>query len=90
LGSIIHLQDPLSPPALEHLLDLHPKTVRQTLLHLHSVIIVPETDSDVIRLLHPSFFDFITDPTRCPNPKFVVSAETQHTLIARACLDTMK
>ncbi|TDL16446.1 WD40 repeat-like protein [Rickenella mellea] len=92
LGSVIHLQDPLPPSALEQLLDLRPTTVRRTLLHLHSVIIVPdkENDSQVIRLLHPSFFDFITDPTRCLNPKFVVNAEIQHTLIARACLGTMK
>ncbi|TDL15087.1 WD40 repeat-like protein [Rickenella mellea] len=90
LGSIIHLQNPLSPPALEQLLGLRTTTVRQTLLNLHSVIIVPENDSHVIRLLHPSFFDFITDPTRCPNPKFVVNTKTQHALIARACLFTMK
>ncbi|TDL16641.1 hypothetical protein BD410DRAFT_731104 [Rickenella mellea] len=92
LGSVIHLQDPLPPSALEQLLDLRPTNVRRTLLHLHSVIIVPdkENDSQVIRLLHPSFFDFITDPTRCLNPKFVVNAETQHTLMARACLRSMK
>ncbi|TDL14004.1 WD40 repeat-like protein [Rickenella mellea] len=90
LGSIIYLQDPLSAYALENLLDLPPTTVRRTLLRLHSVIIVPENDSQVIRLLHPSFFDFLIDPARCQNPKFVVNAETQHTLIARACLRSMK
>lgn len=90
LGSIVLLQDPLSPLALERLLDLEPTDVRQTLLHLHSVIIVPENDSQAIRLLHPSFFDFITNSARCPNPNFYVNAQTQHTLIACACLETMK
>jgi hypothetical protein len=87
LGSICLLQDPLSSVALERLLCLN--GVRQTLLYLHSVIIVPEDKAGMIRLLHPSFFDFITDPTRCLNPRFVVDATAQHTLLARVCLETM-
>jgi hypothetical protein len=89
LGAIILLQDPLPPLALDRLLDLTPYTVRETLAHLQSVIIVPENDSGIIRLLHPSFRDFITDPRRCQNDKFSVNTETQHTLLARACLDSM-
>jgi hypothetical protein len=90
LGTIVLLQNLLSPLALEALLGLRPNTVRQTLVSLHSLVIVPEDDNQVIRLIHPSFFDFIMDPTRCPNPKFVVNAKTQHTLIAFACLGIMK
>jgi hypothetical protein len=89
LGSICLLQDPLSSVALEQLLSLESFTVRQTLLYLHSVVIVPEDEAGIIRLLHPSFFDFITDPTRCLNPRFVVDATAQHTLLARACLEAM-
>jgi hypothetical protein len=90
LGSIVLLQHPLSSSALETLLNLRGGTVRETLIHLHSVIIVPEDDIQVIRLLHPSFFDFITNPTRCRNPNFIINSMTQHTLLARACLTTMK
>jgi hypothetical protein len=90
LGTIIFLRDPLPTLALEQLLNLTPNTVRETLVHLQSVIIVPENDTLVIRLLHPSFFDFMTDPTRCQNVKFAMNAETQHTLLARACLQTLK
>jgi NACHT domain len=90
LGSIIVLQDPLASIALEQLLRLEANTVRQRLIHLHSLLIVPEDDTQAIRLLHPSFFDFVTDPTRCRISKFVVTPKTQHTLLARACLDTMK
>jgi hypothetical protein len=32
----------------------------------------------------------MTDPTRCQNDMFALNAETQHTLLARACLQTMK
>jgi hypothetical protein len=89
LGSIILLRDPLSSYSLEHLLNLRPTTVRQTLRHLHSVVTVPESDSQVIRLLHPSFFDFMTDPTRCRKAHFVVNPLTQQTVLACACLNTM-
>jgi hypothetical protein len=89
LGSIIFLRDPLSSRALEELLKLKPTTVRQTLVHLHSVVIVPEDHFQVIRLLHPSFFDFVTDPSRCRQADFVVNPLIQHALLARACLDSM-
>ena len=90
LGTILFLQDPLSPPTLESLLHLTTNTVRETLAHVQSVVIVPENDMQVVRLLHPSFFDFLTDPSRCRNSKFSMNAEAQHTLLAHACLQTMR
>jgi hypothetical protein len=59
-------------------------------VHVHSIVIVPEKDTETIRLLHPSFFDFITNPIRCQNPKFVVDTKTQHTFLACACFQAMK
>ncbi|KAJ7924684.1 hypothetical protein B0H13DRAFT_1601442, partial [Mycena leptocephala] len=90
LGSIVHLQDPLSVIGLENLLGLRTGRVRETLLHLHSILIVPENDHHVIRLLHPSFADFITNPEQCSIPKYVVKLEEQHTLLAQSCLVAMK
>lgn len=90
LGSIVLLQDPLSSTSLECLLKLQPNTVLQTLGHLHSTILVPENDIQPIRLLHPSFVDFLTDPKRCDIASFAVNSVQQHTLLAHACLDTMK
>ncbi|TDL19688.1 hypothetical protein BD410DRAFT_773626 [Rickenella mellea] len=90
LGSIVLLQDPLSPHSLARLLNLQPNTVRQTLLHLHSMIIVPDNDSQVIQLIHPSFFDFITNSTRCSDLIFFVDTLTQHTMMTFTCLETMK
>jgi hypothetical protein len=90
LGSIVLIREPLSSFALEHLIGLEPSTVREALVHVHSIIIVPEKDTETIRLLHPSFFDFITNPERCQNSKFVVDTKTQHTFLARACFQAMK
>jgi hypothetical protein len=96
LGTIIFLQDALSPRDLERLLNvnedqtnLSPSSVRGTLVHLHSIVIVPEDDEHVIRVLHPSFFDFFTNRDRCSNPRLVVDAGAQHILLAHACLRAM-
>jgi hypothetical protein len=97
MGSIILLRDPLSAHNLERLLNMNSENaasnhspVQTTLIHLHSVVIIPEDDTQVIRLLHPSFFDFLIDPDRCRNTKLVVNTEAQHTLLAQGCLHAMR
>jgi len=89
LGSIVLLQSPLSPVDLEQL--LKPDTsLYNTLQHLHSVVIYPTMQRKVIRLIHPSFHDFLIDPSRCSNSKFLVNPEMQHSLLAQKCLDVLK
>ena len=96
LGSIIFLQNALSPHDLEGLLNvnkdhnnLSPTSVRGTLVHLHSVVIVPEDDEHVICMLHPSFLDFFTNRDQCWNTRLVVDTGAQHALLAHACLCAM-
>jgi hypothetical protein len=89
LGSIVLLQSPLSPLDLNQL--LRPRIpLHITLQHLHSVVIFPATQGQVIRVIHPSFYDFLVDPARCLNPKFLVHPEMQHSLLAQACLNALK
>ena len=97
LGSIIFLRDPLPARSLEHLLNMNSESaesnlrpIHTTLIHLHSVVIIPKDDTEVIRLLHPSFYDFLIDPDRCLNMKLVVDARAQHTLLAQGCLHVMR
>lgn len=59
---LVLLQDPLSSRSLECLLSLNGGTTDMALLHLHSVLVVPEYSDSEIRLLHPSFHDFLTVP----------------------------
>ncbi|KAJ7432942.1 hypothetical protein FB451DRAFT_1476845 [Mycena latifolia] len=70
LGSILHLRDPLSPTGLNSLFGLSIGRVKEALLRLHSLVIVPEDEEHCIRLIHPSFFDFLTDPARLRSPAF--------------------
>jgi hypothetical protein len=87
LGSVVLLCNPLSPSNLEQLLNI-PLTI--TLSELQSVVILPSDSSQVIHLIHPSFCDFLTDPNRCLNTKFLVTPALQHSFLAEACLNTMK
>ncbi|KAF8585270.1 hypothetical protein K439DRAFT_1269196, partial [Ramaria rubella] len=41
-------------------------------------------------LLHPSFYDFLTNSGQCQNPKLLVIVEAQHTLLALRCLSAMQ
>ena len=87
LGSVVLLCNPLSPSNLEQLLGLH---IGITLQELQSVVILPNDNSKVMRLIHPSFHDFLTDPKRCLNTKFLITPSLQHSFLAEACLNTLK
>jgi hypothetical protein len=89
LGSIVYLQDPLSASDIEWL--LKPTVPLQTTLrHLHSIVIFPSNQHESVQLIHPSFKDFLTDPTRCSNSNFFVNTKMQHSQLAQSCLNAMK
>ncbi|CDO75279.1 hypothetical protein BN946_scf184497.g10 [Trametes cinnabarina] len=91
LGTIAVVEEQLSPAGLEALLRLRPGTARGTLNRLQSIIYVPpvEEEPKPTRFLHLSFPDFITDPSRCDSPDFLVKPSLQHTVIALRCLEAM-
>lgn len=64
--------------------------MQSILQRLQSVVILPKNDNDVVHLIHPSFFDFITSRTRCFHQQFLVNCQMQHTLLAQSCLKVMK
>jgi NACHT domain len=89
LGTIVFLQNPLCLSAVASLLSLESDVICNVLSHLQSIVLTPKDDGEDIRLLHPSFADFITDLTRCNNPKLWVCSRTQHTRLACVCLEAM-
>lgn len=96
MGTIVLLMEPLPVGALQRLLNhardqgFQGKSIHQTLMRLHSVIIVPDDEGQAIRVWHPSFFEFIVDSTRCTNPRFFVDVGSQHATILAACLRIMQ
>ncbi|TFY77076.1 hypothetical protein EWM64_g6937 [Hericium alpestre] len=90
LGSTVLVRDRLPPSSIEALLSLECDTVQKTLHQLHSLVIVPENDNNTIRLIHPSFHDFLTDRSRCTDPNFAVHCKIQHSILAQNCLRTLQ
>ena len=90
LGSIVILYEQLHSSALESLLRLRPGTVYRTLRSLQAVIVLPDKEKDVIRTIHPSFPDFLVDPEKCREPRFVVDIPIQHNVIAKDCLRALQ
>jgi hypothetical protein len=89
VGSIVILSEPLSAIAIARLLAVRKHTVDLRLRHLHSVLLVSENQESPIRLLHPSFRDFLLDKQRCCNPQFWVDENKTHDALAKSCLELM-
>ncbi|KAI9779259.1 MAG: hypothetical protein M1839_007511 [Geoglossum umbratile] len=87
VGPIVILFDSLSTTTLDKLLDVpNWKTDSKILLRLNSLLDVPENQDSPIRLLHPSFRDFLLDKKRCSDSRFWVDKEEMHKNLAERCL----
>ena len=89
VGSIVILSDFLSVSALAVLLDLRVATVNGRLRGLHSVLDVPKSQESRVRLLHPSFRDFLLDQQRCFEPQFWINEKKAHSDLFVSCLKLM-
>jgi NACHT domain len=89
VGSIVLALKPLSRTSLAEILAMTPADIWIILTHLHSVLIVPESESEPIQILHKSFADFITDHERCPNARHFIDASPHHSVLGIQCLKLM-
>jgi hypothetical protein len=93
VGSIVVLSDVLSVTALGSLLleqsGNATESVLDVLSSLHSVLNISEDLTQPVRLLHPSFRDFLLDPQRCPDERFRVNDKVIHRRLAEDCLRIM-
>ena len=88
VGAVLLAYNPLSAKALSGILRL--TNIRSTLYSLHSLLLVPEAPEDPICIFHKSFPDFLTDPNRCKDQKFLVKPSTHHTEVLLLCLRLMR
>ncbi|KAF9512012.1 hypothetical protein BS47DRAFT_1114305 [Hydnum rufescens UP504] len=80
VGSIALLREPLPLHSLANFVEYGRHIVEGSLLHLHSVIVPPSDIREAPRIYHPSFLEFITDPSRCSMPEFVIVAVPEQEL----------
>jgi hypothetical protein len=89
VGSFALLAEPLSAATLTNLLQIPPETVNLRVRHLHSVLNIPQSQDHPIRLLHPSFRDFLVNEDRCSDPNFWVDEKQAHRTLAESCIQLM-
>ncbi|KAG9027940.1 hypothetical protein FRB95_007043 [Tulasnella sp. JGI-2019a] len=92
IGAMVLLFNPLPAQSLDAPLQFAPNTVINALQPFYSVASVPssdETNPTPLRLIHPSFSNFLTTPSRCTDASFLVNPTFQHARIALLCLDHM-
>ena len=89
VGTVLLIFNPLSIEGLSDLLGPSTYHIRNTIRSLHSLLLVPEGSEDPIRIFHKSFPDFLMDPHRCEDKRFLVEPEDHHVEILLGCLRLM-
>jgi hypothetical protein len=89
VGSIVLAFTPLSTASLAKILKISSERIRSIISRLHSVFIVPDSDSDDVRIFHKSFSDFITTEDRCRDKRYWISAPAHHLELGALCLELM-
>ena len=89
LGAVILATNPLSPSIIATLLGLDTEDVLPLLSSANSLLILQEDTHNPVQPFHKSFPDFITDPTRCTDPRFHISPPDHHSQLLIGCLDLM-
>ena len=87
IGAVLLVFNPLSAEALSDLLKV--SDVSTTLRSLHSLLLVPTSNSAPIRAFHKSFPDFLTDHRRCTDHRFFVDPSIHHRDLLLSCLNMM-
>lgn len=90
LGSIILLRDSLPVAALERLIGLPAGRAASILRYLHSVVLTPNPPDDYPKAHHPSFPDFLQDPSRCTDGRLRINSEEHEVRIVLRCFEIMK
>ncbi|KAJ3457025.1 hypothetical protein MRS44_014166 [Fusarium solani] len=89
IGAIVLLTEPLSVSTLSRLVGIPERAINGILRPLHSVLSVPASPQEPVRMLHLSFRDFLVDKEmRGTNPFWIDEQET-HERLATRCLDLL-
>jgi hypothetical protein len=89
ISSVMLLYEPITIASLARLLSLSSRDIFIPIRSLHSVLLVPDSDSKSIRVFHKSFPDYLTDHRRCRDPRFFVDPRIHHGHLAIRCLELM-
>ncbi|TCD66919.1 POC1 centriolar protein [Steccherinum ochraceum] len=87
LGTISSVNSPVSMDALQDFIEIPPMSI----LERFGCVLSWNTESDPVRLLHSSFRDFLTDPTRSgPDTPWSINLSSHHRRLAFTCLKSIE
>ena len=89
LGAVILVVNPLPPFVIAKLVRLDPREVELLLNLVQSLLATGEDIDRPVKPFHKSFPDFITDPSRCTDPRFHISPGDLHLELVTNCLRIM-
>ena len=89
LGTVTLAANPLSPSTIATLLGFDTEDVFPLLSAVHSLLIFKEDVDHPVQPFHKSFPDFIIDPVRCTDRRFLVSPPDHHAKLLTGCLELM-
>ena len=92
VGAVLLIFHPLSIKALSNLLGNcgTPSRIYNALHVLHSLLLIPDNMEDPVRIFHKSFPDFLMDPGRCTDHRFLIDPSIYHRDVLFSCLNVMK
>ena len=88
VGAILLTFNPLSATGLSDLLG--GSDVSTSLRSLHSILAIPDSTEDPIRIFHKPLLDFLTDPGRCTDQRFFIDPSACHRALLLSCFGVMK
>jgi hypothetical protein len=89
VGAIVLAVNPLSRVTLAAILNITQSQVQTAMHSLHSIFLVPDSESEPIRICHKSVADFFTSRTRCTDPRFFINPSSYHLKLGTGCLVLM-
>jgi hypothetical protein len=89
LGTVAALATPVNRHSLSTLAEVSPDLVEKALQELHSIFAIPDDVLRPIRLHHASFREFVMNPYRCTDLRFLVDRRQRHKTLAERCLSLM-
>lgn len=89
VGAVVVIFDVLSAVTLANLLSISIKSVNLTFISLHSILNIPKNQDLPVRLLHPSFRDFLLNKNRCSDENFWIDQEIAHKSLVEHCLNVL-
>jgi hypothetical protein len=89
LASLVLVQENLPVAAVAALTGIKERQCKMILRCLSSVLLYEHTSHEPVRLMHPSFPDFLTHEGRCTDARCFVSSAKYHSLLALRCLKIM-